>query len=319
MITIFPEFDNVFYESPIYLFDKLNESSFLKDIFKNLYSLMKDNFYNYIFFIFSFNYKLNYLPESALLKTQKKKILIYISDESGNIPYYLSSYYLIIFKIHLQIDKFLVNNIFNFPLGCAKNVPQLPIIQINNRKYNVFFSGNLNKERIPFFLLLLFNFIPHRVIYKLLSYLIKIVLVKKLLTKIKFDNKFNSSYIRFTDGFQKGLSPKMYGEIIANSKIVLCPKGFKFTESFRLYEAMRQGCIIISEKLPQTYFYYDSPIIQVSDWKEGLKKANELMGNNTELKKLSKTIYDWWENHCSANATASYIINCIKNIEENDV
>jgi len=37
------------------------------------------------------------------------------------------------------------------------------------------------------------------------------------------------SYIKFTSGFKAGLSPQQYGSMLADSKIVLCPKGFDRT------------------------------------------------------------------------------------------
>jgi hypothetical protein len=313
---IFSEFDNVFYESPMYLFDELNEISFLKDLFQKLYSLMGDIFSDYVFFIFSYDRKQNILPESAIFETSKKKILIYISDESGNIPYYLSPYYYGIFKMYLQLNKFCVDNIFNFPLGCVKNVPQLPVIPIAERKYNVFFCGNLNQARLSLYYYLLFGNIPHKIIRKAIQFLSRINLVKGLFTRITFDHKFSSSYIRFTNGFKKGLSPKLYGEVLANSKIVLCPKGFHSTECFRHFESMRAGCIIISEKLPPTFFYKDSPIIQISDWLEGINIVNELINDTAEMENRSKKMLDWWEKHCSENATAHYIVKCIDIIKK---
>jgi len=246
----------------------------------------------------------------------KKKILIYISDESGEVPYHLSPYYYVIFKIHLQLDKFCVNNIFNFPLGCVNDVPGLPIIPIIERKYNVFFSGSLNNWRLLLYYYLLFGDIPCGVIRKGIRYFSNIDLTRRLLIKITFDHKYPSSYIRFTNGFLRGLSAQVYGETIADSKIVLCPKGFQFAECYRHYEAMRAGCIIISEKLPPTFFYKDSPIIQISNWKEGLNIARELISDNTEMENRSKMTLEWWEKRCSENATAHYIVKCIGNIDK---
>jgi hypothetical protein len=269
------------------------------------------DFNQYEFYIFSFSWEQDKLPESALYTTNKKKILIYISDESSNVPYYLSTYYFAIFKVHLQSNKFLVDNIFNFPLGCVKDVPQLPVININNRKYSVFFIGNLNENRLSFFYYLLFGKIPNRMLHICIRLIIKLKFLKKIFTLLKFDNKYSNSFIRFTGGFKNGIPPEKYGEIIADSKIVLCPKGFQFTECFRHYEAMRAGCVIISEKLPPTYFYKDSPIIQISDWKEGLKVANELINNNEELERLSKATINWWKNKCSEDAVAQYVADTI--------
>jgi hypothetical protein len=298
----------------MYLFESLCETLSLKNIFNELNILLKENFDKYNFYIYSFDLKQDILPKSIFHETGKNKILIYISDESGNVPYFLSPYYYCIFKTNLQLDKFIVNNIFNFPLGCEKHIPKLPYKNIRERKYPVFFCGNLNHERLPLYLYLLLGKVPHGIILKVFKFFMRIKFTKKILVSFKFDSKIPGAFLRFTEGFKKGLSPEEYGEIIANSKIVLCPKGFNLPECFRHYEAMRAGCVIISEELPPTHFYRNSPIIQVSDWEKGLSAAKDLVNNNMELEKLSKMIIDWWENRCSESATAQYMIKCIESI-----
>jgi len=306
---------NLFYEG-VTLFDNLCETLFLTDLFKEVKVLMGEDYNKYNFYIYSSYWNKYVLPQSVDHETENRKILVYITDESGNIPYELTPYYYSIFKIHLQFGKFIVNNIFNFPLGCEKHIPKLPYKRIDERKYSVFFSGNLNSSRLPFFLYLLFGKIPHTIICIGIKIVIRIKYLKEILIRIiKFDSKIAGSFIRFTGGFKKGLPPEKYGEIISDSKIVLCPKGFNFTESFRHYEAMRAGCVIISEKLPSTHFYKNSPIIYVSNWDEGLKIANELKDNNEKLDRLSRMTLDWWENKCSEKATAKYIKECIESIE----
>jgi len=313
-MPIFPELENVFYESPFYPFDDLNEAIFIKMIFSSLNQLMKAEFMEYEFYILSSGWEQDKLPESVSYMTNKKKVLIYISDNSGNVPYYLSPYYFAIFKVHLQLGKFLVNNIFNFPLGYVKNVPKFPVLNITERKFSVFFSGNLNRNRLPFFFNLFFAKNPVKIIKKGIEILIKIKFLKNLFTIFKFDFKFSNSYIRFTNGFKKGISPEKYGEIISDSKIVLCPKGFNLPECFRHYEAMRAGCVIISEKLPPTHFYSDSPIIQIQNWKDGFDIINKLLKDDVELVKKSGLTLEWWEKRCSEEATAQYIIDCIKKL-----
>jgi len=104
---------NIFYEGTSGEFEHLCEALFLKNLFKEIKILMQEKFDEYNFYIFSYGWKQDMLPPSAFYKTEKKKILIYISDESANVPYYLSPYYYGIFKVYLRLDKFFLNNIFN--------------------------------------------------------------------------------------------------------------------------------------------------------------------------------------------------------------
>jgi hypothetical protein len=277
---------------------------------------MNENFHEYIFYIFSFNKKQDILPNSIYNETSKKKVLVYITDELGYVPYHLSSHYHAIFKVYLQSDKFDVQNIFNFSVSCHKDVLKLPIKNINDRTITIFFSGNLNYFRLPLYFYLLCGYVPPRIILRGIIFLLRrSSFLRRIFTSYKFDSKFEGSYIRFTSGFKQGLSGDEYSKIISDSKIVLCPKGFNSPESFRHYEAMRAGCVIISEKLPPTYFYKDSPIIQVSDWKEGLKIASKLVNDETELEARSSMTIDWWKSRCSENATAQYMAKCIETVK----
>lgn len=303
--------NNVFYESPENSFFDLCETTFLVDILNEIKRQYGSEFEEYNFYIYSSGWKEGQMPESAKHYTEKKKVLLFISDESGEEPYHLAPLYFAVFKIHLQSDKFSVSNIFNFPLGCEKRIPKLPVKKIKDRKYSVFFSGNLYSNRLPLFFSLAFNKTPNVVVRKGIRALLGVKMLKRTLTLMNYSAKFPDSFIRFTNGFKRGLPPEEYGAIMADSKIILCPNGFNLPECFRHYEAMRAGCVIISEKLPDTYFYKDSPIIQISNWEEGMEIAKRLLDNPEKMQKISDATYKWWQQRCSENATAKYIMNTL--------
>jgi hypothetical protein len=301
-------------------FEQLCEAQYFRDVFNALSRIMKERFKDYLFFILQGDNFRDGLPSSMYFETDKKKVLIFISEESGKTPYHLSPYFHAIFKEYLPLDKFCVTNIFNFPLGCVKDVQKLPIIPINDRRYNLFFSGNLNHGRVGLYRSLLFkHYSQSAVNHSHFYFLSRKSLLKTIVLGLKsnFDHRFPDSYLRFTNGWKKGLSPEKYSEILSNSKIVLCPTGVISSECFRHYEAMRAGCVIISDKLPKTYFYKESPIIQINDWREGLKIAAELQNNPGELERRSRLTLDWYEKRCSEEGVARYMEQCLATLEGN--
>lgn len=303
---------NVIYDdASTYTFDVLNESLFLEETFTSLSQLMKDEFEDYLFFILS-THDSSIVPSSIKHETKKKKILIFISEESGALPQHLSQHYFAIFKAYLKADKIIEKNIFNFSLGCVSDVPQLPIKPLNSRKYFVFFTGSLNDRRMPFY----FSFIPW-LKSKKLSFLSPFTKQQKILVRLKsnFSKKFPNSYIQFTTGFKEGLSPQTYGQMMANSKIVLCPTGAKSPESFRHNEAMRAGCVIISEKLPNNPFYQNSPIIQIDNWADGFQRTSELLKNEVELENISNATQVWWREKCSSEAVSRFVYSSIQKVK----
>mgnify|MGYP001628136024 FL=1 len=89
------------------------------------------------------------------------------------------------------------------------------------------------------------------------------------------------------------------------------------TECFRHFEAMRAGCVIISEPLPDTPFYKDSPLIQIKDWNEGCKVVEDLLNDESKLEEIHRKTLSWWKEKCSEQATAQYIIENIEKLELN--
>src|SRR5690554_3749169 len=254
------EQENVRYDvNSNFTYDQLNESLFIERVFENLIPMLGASFGDYDFWIFSNQYPKKVFPESANFPSDRKKVLLYFSDESGMDPAALSGSYFAIFKSYMVNDSER-SNVFPLSLGYVSGVPEFPILNINKRKYNVFFQGNLNKNRIEFYR----SFSPFRWLLPS-GNILKHVWYRELLIRYRNDYSsfFPQSRIIFNGSFKSGMSEQEYGEVLRNSKIVLCPRGFESVESFRHFEAMRAGCVVVSEKLPQNYLYKNSPIIEV--------------------------------------------------------
>jgi hypothetical protein len=121
--------------------------------------------------------------------------------------------------------------------------------------------------------------------------------------------KYNNDYYQFNDGFNNGLNEEDFNFILKNTKIILCPRGWVNTETFRLYESMKWGCVVISEELPERSYYKDIPIIKVSDWKEGVKIANEMVSNTKLLEEMSNRNIQYYNDNLSPKAAANLIID----------
>ena len=304
-----------------YRFEELNESRFIKNVIEELKDLLQERFDDFEFFIYS-NHRVNkrapdsgtdIMPPSGDYKSNKKKILLYFSDERGLDPSSFSDKYFAIFKSYIG-TKAVARNVFPLALGFVNAVPELPNKPIKDRKYNVFFRGNLNMNRINFYRVFSkFGFLlpPEKILTH--DY------YRKFLLKLKSDFSafFPESIVIFNNGFKAGYTPEKYGEVLADSKIVLCPKGFFMTECFRHFEAMRAGCVIISEPLPDTPFYKDSPLIQIKDWNEGCKVVEDLLNDESKLEEIHRKTLSWWKEKCSEQATAQYIIENIEKLELN--
>lgn len=276
-------YNNVFYDkNSQFDISDIHEYDFLKEIIDNLNNNF-DLFENYDFYIYA-QQNTHILPDSCY--NNGSKILIYLSDETNSQPQIeIVNNYKFIFKSHLNKKLFKnINNLHYLPLGYSKFVPKLPIKNITERKYNLFFSGNLNNNRIKIY--------------------------NEINNNKDFYNNINS-YVKFTDGFAKGLSPDKYANMLSESKIVLSPSGFITSDCFRTYEAMRQGCIVISDKLFDENIFNNSPIIQIKDWSDLSYIVNYILSNEDFINKLSNKTLDYYEKTFTGNAVSKYIINII--------
>lgn len=233
-------------------------------------------------------------------RSEKKRVYI-IFDELGRIPFELvDDSPDFVFHAHMSFsDQERPHyRLFHYPLGCNSFVPVRPYIPAGERKINVFFSGNLH--------------IGRRCLYEKVSNLYKVpfpilVRLQKVL-QTKFDSKFSDSYIRFTNGFSRGLTFQEYGDYLSTSKIILSPPGISNPECFRHYEGLRAGCIVVTEKLPTKPQYLESPIIEAGNWSKGFEIIRGLLSNAEKMDKVSKASRDWYLNNLSPKPVAKYIL-----------
>jgi hypothetical protein len=254
-----------------------------------------------------------YLHKKGFLKSKlacsntqaKKKVLFILGDEHNEIQAADVSGYDKVFKTYLSSKSAFIP----LPIGYNSKTPLLPKTPLKEREFDIFFSGNLNENRLTGLYKSLhpLRFLPSR----LFVFLFNRPGIAKLFG-IRFPNSFFKSrpktHISFTDGFNSGLSPASYADYLNASKFVICPKGFVSTETFRLYEALRQGCMVICEQLPSHEFYVDAPFIVVKDWNNfriNMKEQN--------LIEISSQSAHFYEQNLSELATANYIIKNIIN------
>ena len=284
--------------------EEINLGGFELEVFTILKNKLPD-FKDYLFIMYGNNG--NELPLSRYIQ-HDKKVLIWRSNENKlNRVDELKKQYKHIFTNYYWNDS----NSTSLQLGYHTQTKNKKIIPIKERLFNTTFTGCLNRNRIE--LASLVTNIPIKWIGLGLLFYKKFTL-KILNNLVKY--KYPRDYYQFNDGFNNGLDEEDYNFILRNTKIALCPKGWVNTETFRLYEAMKWGCVVISEELPDRSYYKDIPIIQVKDWREGLKISNELINDTTKLEEMSKRNLQYYKDNLSPQATANLIIHKLNSIDK---
>jgi Exostosin family len=97
-----------------------------------------------------------------------------------------------------------------------------------------------------------------------------------------------------------------YTELLAQTRVCLVPRGHS-PETFRFFEALRSGCVVVSESLPDHWFYRRAPIVKVSRWGELPAVLAPLLRDEAALTRLHEATREWWETRCSEAALGGFL------------
>jgi len=104
----------------------------------------------------------------------------------------------------------------------------------------------------------------------------------------------------------EGLGPEAYTQSLADAKIALAPRG-NFAETYRLFEAAKLGCVIVSEPLPSRWYYRGCPAVSIPEWSALPGVLSSLLNDPARLTQLSLRARQWWYSTVSEAAIAKFI------------
>ncbi|MBW4524426.1 MAG: glycosyltransferase family 47 protein [Phormidium tanganyikae FI6-MK23] len=191
--------------------------------------------------------------------------------------------------------------IYDIPLGYS-NLVELPVKPILERGTDVFFAGSVVHRPRSKWSLKYWIKTPKSLSRS--QMLANIDRIKKTQPEISVELSVTEGFVVSYDP-TKSADAKSYSEKMMNTKVCLVPRGTSF-ETFRFFEAMRCGCLIITESLPPRWFYDGSPAIQVRDWRE-MKVVLELLSDRELLESKHQAALRWWQEKCSETAVGEYI------------
>lgn len=97
-----------------------------------------------------------------------------------------------------------------------------------------------------------------------------------------------------------------YSELLAQTRICLVPRG-NSPETFRYFEALRAGCVVVCEPLPDHWFYRRAPTVTVRHWQELGSALGTLLDDPNAGERYHRASLAWWETRCSERALGRYM------------
>lgn len=192
-------------------------------------------------------------------------------------------------------------HIYDIPIGYGRQL-DLPIKEFDARPYDVSFAGSVDHEAYRVWSPKFWLGTP------------KSLSRRQMITSVEQLIRQHPEYrvkLSVTSSFQASRTAdvRAYSEELMDTKICLVPRGASL-ETFRFFEAMRYGCVVIAEALPSRWFYDGSPALQVSDWSALPQLVPELLqGPNLEIKHQESL--EWWRSKCSEVAVGTYMANVL--------
>lgn len=203
-------------------------------------------------------------------------VVIQTSDELHGLPRYHEDV-LMVFKQY--VPSLGRPNVRPIPLGYAEGFPSRPPAPAQSRAYDFSFSGYLHRARAQF---------------------------KEEVARMEATGRYRS-FISFNDGWRAGLGTDEYADLLYDTKIALCPSGIHSTESFRAFEALKAGCVVITTTKPKTWFYEGWPALEVEHWSEARRLIDEMLADPRRLAELQRRHLRWWAEKCAEEKVAEYI------------
>lgn len=265
----------------LYLTPECVELPFLAEVFTCVFAQMPATLWGQYEWVF-----LSPRTPLALVKDMTERhILVYIGNEKGHIPAFFRQA-TFVFTPYLDMSEAHAN-VEVIPLGCNGHMPLLPVVPLPQRDLFFSFVGQVLSERLPFIAQGL-NFLGH---------------VKP------YDNL--KAYLTLTPRFQSGLSPADYADILHRSCFAPVPPGIS-PITFRLFEALRAGCLVVTGPLPPYPYLEDLPALRVSaDWSEFSPFLLGAFKNSRGMKELQAQSLAYYARVCSAEGVARQIVEAV--------
>ena len=284
----------------VYRYDDLQEKDFLERILSDLERQLGDRVGQYEFVLYS-SADDTALPQELVSAGWRKRVLIYISDEMSSVPRHLCDKFFAIFKCYLPSDRGLPNNLFPLPLGCTAGFADLPIRPPAERSVSVFFSGNLNANRVPLYRELTWlRYLPCRA-----------RLAQRLMHRMGWlprdcSRVFPASYIRFTDGFSAGCPARTTAARFSTPKspsvLAVLPAARAFGITRPCGRLRRHLRALVGPR-----FYPDRPSLS---WTIGATFdawCETSCASRSDWKTLHRQTRNWWQDMCCEEAMARFM------------
>jgi hypothetical protein len=109
-----------------------------------------------------------------------------------------------------------------------------------------------------------------------------------------------------------------YARRLMDSKICLAPRG-SVPDTWRFFEGLKSGCAVITNPLPDEWYYREAPVIQLDSWDELEETVLPLLADEARLEDMHARSLKYWEEVCGETAVGRFLAQAISASEGHEV
>jgi hypothetical protein len=134
----------------------------------------------------------------------------------------------------------------------------------------------------------------------------------RILTDLKAKGEWNIDLGNIAADQAKELAPvfNTYSEKMVNSRICVSPRG-TVADTFRSFEGLRAGCLVIGNRVPKESFLAGSPIHIINHWAELEPLLKKYARNIEYLEGERAKSLAFWNEHLSTEKIAQYLADAL--------
>ncbi len=197
----------------------------------------------------------------------------------------------------------LIRRTLPFPLGYARQ-PEVPFKPFTERRRLIWYSGSSRNVGGPTLAL-----------KRLLADEPKFAARRALLASLRRIGAVHPDWPIGMEPFETYAdtlkAPPGYADCMMDTMIAPVPRGTT-PETHRFFEAMRAGCVVIGEPLPDFWFYRSAPALRLSRWDELPAIVEDLVAAPDRLQALHEASVRWWREVCSPEALAATVAGILR-------
>jgi hypothetical protein len=184
-------------------------------------------------------------------------------------------------------------HILNTPGGYF-NLDELPMKLMKDRPFHSFFAGTIRSK-------------PRKGLRRLTSSpkdLARAAMFKESVALAERNPRFKLDYNvihKFGEGTISQPDPRSYSQRMMDSKICLAPRG-NVVDTWRFFEGLKSGCLVVCEPLPDQYYYRDAPVIQIDYWNQLEQAIAPFLEDEAALQEWSDRTIQFWNEVCGEQA-----------------